>query len=177
MQKENGHLCQPQRCSLRPIASYLSEPWFKAKAPAVNVKEARKRWQLEANVYTHFLPKARGLEPTEEGWYFSGPAPSRAKLSWGLQHTGAAGFQRLFVLAGDGGTGRSAVVGRLVILSDEGYRETARGMSWDQPTDESEGTDVSTVVVPALRPDSRQPVTIVLDALDESNEPVESPER
>jgi len=47
--------------------------------------------------------------------------------------------QRLFVLTGDGGTGKSAIVGRLVILSDEGYRETARGMGWDQPADESEG--------------------------------------
>jgi len=37
----------------------------------------------------------------------------------------------------------------------------------------SPSADVSTVVasVPAVRPDSRQPVTIVLDALDESNEP------
>jgi len=185
-------------------------PWFKANAPAVNVEEARKRRQLEADVDTHFLPKARGLEPTEEGWFFSGRrAVAREIVQW-LDHVGPASSERLFVLTGDGGTGKSAVVGRLVILSDESYRATARGMGWDQVVDESEGTvprsgaidaalhlrnltaqqatrslaellevktspsaDVATVVasVPVLRPDSRQPVTFVLDALDESNEP------
>ena len=163
---------------------------------------------LEADVEGHFLPKARGLEPGEEGWFFTGRATvTRRIVEWlaiGAPRTAKDG---LFVLCGDGGTGKSAVVGRLVTLSDPVLRERARSLGWNESADQAIGslpppgwfdaalhlrrrtTEQAAVALSELlgRPvvdrasllqnarrwgDERQhPLTIVLDALDEADEP------
>jgi WD40 repeat protein len=115
-------------------------PLFRRDAPAVNVEEARRLRILRADVDTHFLPKARGLEPGEDGWFFSGRQELARKIVQWPQQGGPAGPHNLFVLTGEGGTGKSAVIGRFVTLCDEGYRAAARDMGWDEAADQLDGT-------------------------------------
>ena len=115
-------------------------PLFKADSPPVNAEVARRRWLREHDVTEHFLPKARGLEPGEEGWFFTGRRDvSRQIVDW-LEQRGDAGAQNLYVLTGNGGTGKSSVIGRMVALSDEKFRGEAKLSGWDQPTDAEQGT-------------------------------------
>jgi Caspase domain len=101
---------------------FFPNPLFKPGAPPVGVDAARRRWSRR-DFEAHFLPKARGLEPSEEGWYFCGRAAvSRDIVSW-LNRPGDAGAQGVYVLTGDGGTGKSAVIGRMVALSDPTFRQ------------------------------------------------------
>jgi hypothetical protein len=100
-------------------------PLFKADAPPLGVEVARSRWLRQQDLDSHFLPKARGLEPDEEGWFFTGRnAVSIEIVDW-LHHRGDVGAQRLYVLTGSGGTGKSAIIGRMVALSDPELRAGA----------------------------------------------------
>ncbi len=81
----------------------------------------------------HFLPKARGIEAGETGWYFTGrEAVLRQLVTWldSEQHG-------LEVVTGSAGSGKSAVLGRLVTLSVPEYREMAgeAGVLADVPLD------------------------------------------
>lgn len=124
-------------------------PLHKPDAPPVNVEVARRRWLREQDVTEHFLPKARGLEPGEEGWFFSGRgAVSREIVDWigrgqaplpGVEGPDPAGGN-LYVLTGDGGTGKSSIIGRLVALSDEHYRAEALRSGWNEAADRAVGT-------------------------------------
>ena len=38
----------------------------------------------------------------------------------------------LYVLAADGGTGKSALLGRLIALTDKDYRQKATAQGWDE---------------------------------------------
>jgi hypothetical protein len=100
-------------------------PLYQADAPPLGVEVARRRWMRQQDFDAHFLPKARGLEPGEEGWAFSGrEAVSREIVAW-LGEPAAAPPPSLYVVTGSGGTGKSAVLGRMVALSDTKFRETA----------------------------------------------------
>ncbi len=115
-------------------------PTFKAGTASVNVEVARRRWLREQDVTEHFLPKARGLEPGEEGWFFTGRTDvSRQIVDW-LEQRGEAGAQNLYVLTGNGGTGKSSVIGRMVALSDETFRGEAVRSGWDEAADANQGT-------------------------------------
>jgi hypothetical protein len=100
-------------------------PLYQADAPPLGVEVARRRWMRQQDFDAHFLPKARGLEPGEEGWAFSGrEAVSREIVAW-LGEPAAAPPPSLYVVTGSGGTGKSAVLGRMVALSDTKFRATA----------------------------------------------------
>jgi hypothetical protein len=115
-------------------------PLFKAGSPPVNVEVARRRWLREQDVTEHFLPKARGLEPGEEGWFFTGRRDvSRQIVDW-LEQRGEAGAENLYVLTGNGGTGKSSIIGRMVALSDEKFRGEAVLSGWDEAADAEQGT-------------------------------------
>lgn len=116
-------------------------PLFQADGLPVSVETARRRWLRQQDVDTHFLPKARGLEPGEDGWFFSGRASvSRHIIEWLTAH-GEAVPQNLYVLTGDGGTGKSAIIGRIVALSDPGFRDAARRAGWNEAADILLGTE------------------------------------
>ena len=68
----------------------------------------------------HFLPRARGVDiPTEPGWRFVGrEAALRDLVSW-LEDSGDLSAR---VVTGGPGSGKSAVIGRLVVLSDHDQR-------------------------------------------------------
>jgi hypothetical protein len=93
-------------------------PLYTSNAPAVMVEVARRRVLRQQDLDVHFLPKARGLEPGEEGWFFSGRDAVSQEIAEWLHGRGAAGGEALYVLTGSGGTGKSAILGRMVALSD-----------------------------------------------------------
>ena len=70
-----------------------------------------------AELAEYWGPKARGVEvAAQAGWYFTGREAALAELSGWLADP-AADIQ-LRVLTGDPGSGKSAVLGRLVTLAD-----------------------------------------------------------
>ena len=114
-------------------------PLFKAGSPPLSVEVARRRWLREQDVTEHFLPKARGLEPGEEGWFFTGRGEvSRQIVDW-LDERGEANGQNLYVLTGEGGTGKSSIIGRIVALSDDQFRGEALRSGWDEAADAARG--------------------------------------
>lgn len=70
----------------------------------------------------HFLPRARGVDvPAEPGWRFVGrEAALRDLVSW----LGNQGDLSARVVTGGPGSGKSAVIGRLVVLSHRDWRRT-----------------------------------------------------
>ena len=122
----------------RPRALFPN-PDYRPHMPAVLVEHAR-AFVGTGDVESHFMPKARGLEPGEAGWFFSGRnALSAALVGW-LDRTGAADRSPLVVLTGGGGSGKSALIGRLVALSDSNARTLARAQGWDEAADTWAGT-------------------------------------
>ena len=75
-----------------------------------------------ADLRGHFLPRARGVDvPAEPGWRFVGrQAALRDLVSW-LENSGDLSAR---VVTGGPGSGKSAVIGRLVVLSDHDWRRT-----------------------------------------------------
>lgn len=79
--------------------------------------------KLRANeLRDHFMPRARGVDvPTERGWRFVGREQAlRELVRWLRDHDD----RRARIVTGDPGSGKSAVIARLVVLSDEGWRRT-----------------------------------------------------
>ena len=122
----------------RPFGLFPN-PLFQANAASETVETVRQRW-LKQDVLTHFLPKARGLEPGEQGWFFTGRRDvSREIVNW-LVAKKTAPTENLYILMGDGGTGKSAILGRLVSLTDAGYRAAAAAEGWNESEDRADGT-------------------------------------
>ena len=69
----------------------------------------------------HFLPKARGIDTGESGWYFTGRSHVLRRIVAWLSEPGHG----LFVVTGPAGTGKSAVLGRVVTLSVPEHRRLA----------------------------------------------------
>lgn len=111
----------------RPV---FPNPGAISDAPDMLVEHIVRRAMLPEEAEAHFLPKARGLEPGEEGWQFTGRlAANQALVAWLANGTGLA------VVTGGAGTGKSALLGRLAALSDAGYRSRARDDGWDEDGD------------------------------------------
>ncbi|MGW2811568.1 tetratricopeptide repeat protein, partial [Streptomyces sp. NPDC001450] len=66
----------------------------------------------------HLVLAARGIDPTEEGWFFTGRRRALREITDWLG-TGAAG---MLLLTGSAGVGKSAVAGRIAALSDPAER-------------------------------------------------------
>ncbi|URN07633.1 hypothetical protein LUW74_32610 [Actinomadura madurae] len=80
----------------------------------------REQERREQDLRTHFLPRARGVDVPAEVWRFVGRHAALRELSrWLADGTGAA----LRVVTGDPGSGKSAVLARLAVLSDPTWRE------------------------------------------------------
>ncbi|MFH8770130.1 tetratricopeptide repeat protein, partial [Streptomyces sp. NPDC017958] len=62
----------------------------------------------------HLVLAAKGIDPTEEGWFFTGRRRALREITDWLG-TGTAG---MFLLTGSAGVGKSAVAGRVAALSD-----------------------------------------------------------
>jgi WD40 repeat protein len=75
----------------------------------------------EAMDEAHFLPKARGIEAGETGWFFTGRVDALQRIRSWLHRAG----DPLLVITGSAGTGKSAILGRVITLSVPAYRQKA----------------------------------------------------
>jgi WD40 repeat protein len=142
----------------------------------------------------HFLPRARGVDiPAEPGWRFVGrEAALRDLVSW-LANSGDRSAR---VVTGGPGSGKSAVIARLVVLSDPGWRRTvpmedlaadtipprgsiatgihARGLTSAQVLAAICAAVGVRADTPAdlLREMRGQPLTVAIDAIDEALDPL-----
>ena len=89
---------------------------------------SRRRWLRQEDLDTHFLPKARGLDPGEEGWFFAGRQAVSSEILDRLEGRGLAAAEPRYVLTGGGGSGKSAILGRIVALSDPQFRASSMGV-------------------------------------------------
>ena len=146
-----------------------------------------------ADLRGHFLPRARGVDvPTESGWRFVGrEAALRDLVSW-LKNADDLSAR---VVTGGPGSGKSAVIGRLVVLSDSDWRRTvptddlaadvippegsipagihARGLTTAQVLAAVCGTVGVQADTPAdlLREMQGRKLTVAIDAVDEALDP------
>jgi hypothetical protein len=92
----------------------------------------------DVDAQLHFIPKARGLEPGEQGWNFTGRVEASRAISAFLAQRGDA---NLLVVTGNAGVGKSAVIGRAVALSDAGFRRTLQTTTpWFEADDSERDT-------------------------------------
>ncbi|MEV5902361.1 SAV_2336 N-terminal domain-related protein [Streptomyces sp. NPDC052127] len=94
--------------------------------------------QLRQRHTRHFSPRSRGLEHAgERGDYFTGRTRALGELSAYLSTPGRDHDRKARVVTGDPGSGKSALLGRLLALSDPGAtvgRETPRAADLSPPT-------------------------------------------
>src|SRR5207249_5214546 len=86
-------------------------------------------------VVEHLLLAARGIGPGEEGSYFTGRAVPLERIVRWIQ----AGQPGVFVLTGPAGSGKSAIVGRIVSLSNPTERVRILAEGPLEHTDPGEG--------------------------------------
>lgn len=111
-------------------------PQYRPQQPSRLVEDAYRAIARSADLEGHFFPKAVGIENLEVGWHFSGRVDATRDILRWME----AGPDALYVLAADGGTGKSALLGRLVALTDRDYRARALAQGWDEAADRAAGT-------------------------------------
>lgn len=178
------------------ISPLLPNPRYRPALPTGVDIETQRRLLDQTDLVSHWSPRSRGVEVEgESGWYFTGRSRVlRELVAW----LAGDDDSRMRVITGGPGSGKSAVLARLVTLSDAAYR--AR-MPHDQlPSDgtltpvgcidlaivarDKSLTDIIALIaastgLPIAEPTafvdsllaSERSVTIVLDALDEAIAP------
>jgi WD40 repeat protein len=103
----------------RGLAPFIPNLRYEPNAPA-NVDLETREWlrrRHAAELAEYWGPKARGVEvAAQAGWYFTGRQTALTELARWIADP--AEDARLRVLTGDPGSGKSAVLGRLVTLAD-----------------------------------------------------------
>jgi WD40 repeat protein len=126
-------------------AAFLASPWWqqrqadsRAKAEAA-IGRARERTR---DLRDHFDPRGRGVLPFagRRGWYFTGRAHALEELAGWLAGP-PGGRPAMRVVTGAPGSGKSAVLGRLVLLADPAHRTAAL----------MEGSDLDPTMLPPER--------------------------
>ncbi|WP_033026034.1 caspase family protein [Streptomyces rimosus] len=103
------------------LAPFLPNARFREDLPPVGTDLEMQRRVASQDLAEHFGPRSRGVEfESEQGLYFSGRVRVLTELVEWL--TAAAGNGRGTVVTGSPGCGKSAVLGRVVALSDGLYR-------------------------------------------------------
>ncbi|MGV9455129.1 caspase family protein [Streptomyces sp. NPDC003635] len=103
------------------LAPFLPNSGFREALPPIGTDLEVQRRVAAQDLADHFGPRARGVEfESEHGLYFSGRTRVLAELSRWLTADEGDGMGR--VVTGRPGCGKSAVLGRVVALSDPGYR-------------------------------------------------------
>ena len=101
-------------------------PLYEKNRPSRSAEDVYRTIARPSDLETHFFPKAIGIDNLETGWHFTGRVDAtRAILQWIRKPPTTALSDSLYVLAADGGTGKSALLGRLIALTDKGYRKKA----------------------------------------------------
>jgi WD40 repeat protein len=179
----------------RGLAPFIPNARFDPDALA-NVDLETRDWlrrRHAAELTDHWGPRSRGVEvAAQAGWYFTGRDAALRELAG--QITNPGGDIRLRVVTGNPGSGKSAVLGRLITLADTGSATKppdfpdqadsippagsiaaallARGKATDELLAEvtaSLGIAAGTGLADALA--ERPAFTVVVDALDEAADP------
>jgi WD40 repeat protein len=106
------------------LAPFLDNDAYRADLPAAGDTDLElQRLLAKRDLHDHFGPRSRGVEyDSEPGLYFSGRERLLNELvSW---LTGAQPSGNGRVVTGSPGCGKSAVLGRIVAMSDPAYRQT-----------------------------------------------------
>ena len=100
---------------------------------------------LPAALRAHFLPKAQGSELNELAWYFTGRQDETRRLAAWL-HSARDG---LLVVTGPAGSGKSALLGRIVTLADPRLVDALRAaeLLGDVASDECPPAGVFDVII------------------------------
>ncbi|MER7462284.1 caspase family protein [Streptomyces sp. NPDC097981] len=103
------------------LAPFLANAGYREELPPLGTDLEVQRRVVARDLTEHFGPRSRGVEfESEQGLYFSGRVAVLSELVAWL--TAAGGDGRGRVVTGSPGCGKSAVLGRIVALSDEAYR-------------------------------------------------------
>ncbi|MFG3001133.1 caspase family protein [Streptomyces sp. NPDC048340] len=103
------------------LAPFLANSGYHEELPPLGTDLEVQRRIVERDLTEHFGPRSRGVEfESEQGLYFSGRVAVLSELAGWL--TAADGDGRGRVVTGSPGCGKSAVLGRIVALSDPAYR-------------------------------------------------------
>jgi WD40 repeat protein/energy-coupling factor transporter ATP-binding protein EcfA2 len=100
---------------------FFPNPRYDPDLPATDLERRRTRPALlRPDVREHFMPKFRGIDAVgDTGFFFRGRTNAlRTIVTW--LRTADSG---MFVVTGPPGSGKSALLGRLAVLSDEAYRK------------------------------------------------------
>lgn len=103
------------------LAPFLANAGFRDELPPLGTDLQVQRRVAGQDLDEHFGPRSRGVEfESEQGMYFSGRVRVLSELvEWA---TSSGGDGRGRVVTGSPGCGKSAVLGRIVALSDPEYR-------------------------------------------------------
>ena len=113
----------------KPKPAAVGDPWIMLPNPNYD-PDAPER------VVEHLLLAARGVEPGEEGFYFTGRAAQLYRIVSWLQ----AGRPGIFFITGPAGCGKSAIVGRIVSLSNPEERKQLLAQAPLEHVDPGEGS-------------------------------------
>lgn len=103
------------------LAPFLPNRGYQKGLPPLGTDLEVQRRAAQRDLTEHFGPRSRGVEfESEQGLYFSGRDRVLSELVTWLTTAGGDGRGR--VVTGSPGCGKSAVLGRLVALSDARYR-------------------------------------------------------
>ncbi len=103
------------------LAPFLPNAGYREELPPVGTDLEIQRRVADRDLTEHFGPRSRGVEfESEQGLYFSGRRSVLSELVAWL--TADEGDGRGRVVTGSPGCGKSAVLGRIVALSDGRYR-------------------------------------------------------
>ncbi|WP_327712484.1 caspase family protein [Streptomyces sp. NBC_00464] len=103
------------------LAPFLANSNYREELPPLGTDLQVQRRVAERDLDEHFGPRSRGVEfESEQGLYFSGRIRVLSELVDWLTSPQGDGHGR--VVTGSPGCGKSAVLGRIVALSDLGYR-------------------------------------------------------
>ncbi|WP_369030485.1 caspase family protein [Streptomyces adonidis] len=104
------------------LAPFLPNSGFRDVLPPIGTDLEVQRRVAERDLTEHFGPRSRGVEfESEHGLYFSGRVRVLSELVSWLTADDGDGMGR--VVTGSPGCGKSAVLGRIVALSNELYRD------------------------------------------------------
>jgi WD domain, G-beta repeat/Caspase domain len=137
--KFNG-LPEPRSLQVDFEKIFLPNPRFIDKSQPELIEVRYRAVARSDQLETHFFAKAVGIEDLQMGWHFSGrKAATQSILAW-LKQPVVGQKNALYILVADGGTGKSALLGRLISLSDPQYREKAKSRGWNIDADIQSGT-------------------------------------
>lgn len=156
----------------RDLPPFIPNPKYWPDAPPEGVDLASQRKLRRLDLERHFEPRSRGVERgTDLGELFCGRTRVLAELTGWL----TTGDGRARVVTGSPGSGKSSVLGRVVMTADPDLAIHARQLRLDQMVAAFGGIGIEAEDADALLMALRErtdPLVVVVDALDEASDPI-----